>query len=235
MTERPARAPGTRLPSIYKENAVVSNAVSSDAPFEVVFVCTGNRARSALAEALFRYYAAGVEIGVSSVGTLPLGPMPPLPDAAEAGRRLEVDLSEHRARSIDQVDLRSADLVVGFEPGHVAAAVVEGGAPPDRTFLLGELVTLLDLQTSEKDHRARARLVVADAGSRRTRTRARPGVRIVHDPFGRSSKAMQETAEEIDRLIRQLVAGLFGLDVPTAGSTGVLRRLVGRRRPSGSQ
>lgn len=216
---------------------MVSNALSPDTRFEVVFVCTGNRARSALAEALFRYYTAGVEVDVdvSSVGTLPLGPMPPLRDAAEAGKRLEVDLSEHRARSLGQVDLRSADLIVGFEPGHVAAAVVEGGAPPDRTFLFGELVTLLDLQTEEKDHRARARLVVADAGSRRARTRARPGSRIVGDPFGRSSKAMQETAEEIDRMVRQLVSGLFGLDLSNVSSAGRLRRLVGRRKPRGSR
>jgi hypothetical protein len=32
----------------------------------------------------------------------------------------------------------------------------------------------------------------------------------VADPLGKPAKVMQQTAEEIDRLVRQLVLGLFG-------------------------
>jgi hypothetical protein len=42
----------------------------SDASFEVVFVCTGNRFRSPLAAALFGRATAGLPVSVSSRGTL---------------------------------------------------------------------------------------------------------------------------------------------------------------------
>ena len=43
--------------------------------------------------------------------------------------------------TIEQV--RNADLVIGFEPYHVAAAVVDGGAARERSFLLRELAGIL--------------------------------------------------------------------------------------------
>lgn len=198
-------------------------------PFEVVFVCTGNRARSPLAEALFRHHAAGIEPVVSSVGTLDLGPVPALPLGIEAAERLGVDLTRHRARTLRDLTLASADLVVGFEPMHVSAAVVEGGAHASRTFLLGELVTLLDVSTADSDPCERARFVVADADSRRVRYNARPDV-LIPDPLGKSAKVMRRTADQIDRLVRQLVIGLFGVEVPSAEPASGLRRAIGRGR-----
>jgi low molecular weight protein-tyrosine phosphatase len=186
-----------------------------DRVFEVVFVCTGNRARSALAEALFRHYADGIPTAVSSVGTQDVGSAPPLSDAIEAGRRLGVDLTGHRSRALRHTDLSSADLVLGFEQSHVSAAVVDGEANPARAFLLGELVMLLGTVAPEHEPSAHARSAVADADLRRARYRPDRTAVVVRDPLGRSSRVMRRTAEEIDRLVRQLVLGLFGAqDVP---------------------
>ncbi len=177
-------------------------------PFDVVFVCTGNRARSPLAEALFRKYAADVGATASSVGTLHAEGDLALPEAVEAARRLGVDLSAHSSRSIVAADLSRADLVLGFEPVHLSIAVVEAGASIGRTFLLGELVALLDLPKTQEDPRANARFAVSVADSRRIRSRPDPA-RAIADPYGASAKVMQATANEIDRLVRELAIGLF--------------------------
>ena len=53
-----------------------------------------------------------------------------------------IDVAAHRSRLLDSI--AAADLVVGFERIHVAAAVVDGGAQRDRVFTLPELVPLLE-------------------------------------------------------------------------------------------
>jgi len=181
----------------------------SEKPFAVVFVCTANRARSALAEVLFRHYTIGVETVASSAGVLDLGPLPALPECIEAARRLGVDLNTHRARALREVDLASADLVAGFELAHISAAVIDGNADARRTFLLGELITLVDACTTTSDPSARARAVVEIADSRRVRTRPALAHEIA-DPFGSPARTMTRTALEIDRCVQELVLALFG-------------------------
>lgn len=197
--------------------------------FEVVFVCTGNQARSPLAEALFRRYANRVHTMVASYGTQDVGAMPALPLAVEAARRLGIDLTAHRARAVRHARLESADLILGFEPFHVAAAVIDGRAPSSRTFLLGELVTLFDAPAFGGDPYERARTLLADADVRRVRSRPDPGAQVVEDPIGKPAEVMTRTGAEIDRLVRQLVSGLFGpLDDAVEKSNASSRRRWGK-------
>jgi protein-tyrosine-phosphatase len=187
-------------------------------PFAIVFVCTGNRARSALAEAIFRREAAGVDIVVASVGTMDVGPLPPFDLALEAGRRLGVDLSNHRATPLREVDLSRADLVLGFEVSHISAAVVEGGAHAERTFLLEELVRLLDVPNGKTSPCGDARRAIATADSRRIRTRPDPAL-VIDDVIGKPPRAVWETATAIDLAVRRLVALLFDVDGAVSSST----------------
>ena len=178
-------------------------------PFHTVFVCTGNRARSPLAAALFTRYAAGIDATASSVGVLDVTGAPALPDAVAAARRVGVELSGHTSRSLRTADLSQADLVLAFEPMHVSTAVIDAGADIGRTFLLGELASLLDVPPPDEDPCASARFVVSVADSRRVRSRP-DASRTIADPYGQPPRVMDEIADEIDALVHALVVGLFG-------------------------
>jgi protein-tyrosine phosphatase len=176
----------------------------------VVFLCTGNRARSPLALELFRRHTLRSGIRLSSFGTDDLGPVPALPEAVAAGDLLGVDLTTHRARAIVTPCLGTADLVVGFEPFHVAFAIVEGGAAAERTFTLPELVGLLEggslpVELSGLD---RARSCVAEAALRRAAAGRRPPPSLA-DPLGQPQRAFVRLAREIDVLTARLAEALL--------------------------
>jgi protein-tyrosine phosphatase len=178
--------------------------------FDVAFVCTGNRARSALAEELYRRYALGFETRARSLGTLDVGDVPALDDAIDAGRRLGVDLAAHRAVALRNGVLAEADLVLCFEPHHVAAAVIDGGAAAERTFLLRELAELLALSARPDGTPERAHAEVTAAHDRRPKPRTSAARFVIPDPAGHPPSVMLATATEIDELVRRIVRGLFG-------------------------
>jgi low molecular weight protein-tyrosine phosphatase len=175
---------------------------------EIVFVCTGNRARSPLAEALLRGRVSDQPVRVGSRGTGDVGTVPVLREMASAAARLGVDLTAHRATPLAPMELRDTDLVVGFEPFHVAAAVVDGGAPRKRVFTLPELVELLSpLDNPPADLRERLALHVADADSRRASTHW--SAASVPDPLGAPQRVFDETATSIAGLVTRLADVLF--------------------------
>ena len=180
-------------------------------PFEVVLICTGNRARSPVAEGFLRTLTDGLPVRVSSVGVLDLGPVPALPEAVETAAALGLDISAHRARCVLAHDLSGADLVLGFERRHVATAVVDARAPRERTFTILELVELLERidPPSGGASAERARAVVARAAALR-RQRAVDHLDEVPDPLGGSRETYRETISRVRSLCERVAVGLFG-------------------------
>ena len=111
--------------------------------FSIVFVCTGNRFRSPLAEAFVRRLTLGLPVTTESFGTLELEDAPALPEALEIGLQCGLDLSSHRTRHVGHASLDQVDLVLGFDETHVRRAVVDAKAPRRRAFTLRGIARVL--------------------------------------------------------------------------------------------
>jgi arsenate reductase len=87
---------------------VSNGTATSDRPIRVLFVCTGNSARSIMAEALLRHHGGG-EFEVHSAGTEPRGINPlTLKVLADAG----IDASFARSKSVNEYLGQEFDYVV---------------------------------------------------------------------------------------------------------------------------
>ena len=93
-------------------------------PIRVLFVCTGNSARSLMAEALLRH-SGGAAFEVHSAGTEPKGVNPlTLRVLAEAG----LDASDARSKSVDEFAGQSFDYVITVcDQARQACPVFPGG------------------------------------------------------------------------------------------------------------
>ena len=74
----------------------------------VLILCTGNSARSQMAEGLLRKMA-GDRFEVESAG---VDPVRVRPEAIEAMREIGVNISEHRSKSVDEFARQEFDYVV---------------------------------------------------------------------------------------------------------------------------
>jgi arsenate reductase len=74
----------------------------------VLILCTGNSARSQMAEGLLRH-DAGERFDVESAGTKPGGVRP---EAIAAMKELGIDISGHRSKHVDEFDGQRFDYVI---------------------------------------------------------------------------------------------------------------------------
>jgi protein-tyrosine phosphatase len=100
----------------------------------LVFVCKGNICRSPFAEAVAR--ARGFR--TASFGLDATAGLPADADAIRIAREFSVDLDAHRTTPATGMVLGGGDLVVGFEPWHLAGWVgPTAGEPVWQSTLLG--------------------------------------------------------------------------------------------------
>ena len=74
----------------------------------VLILCTGNSARSQMAEGLLRHLA-GEKFDVFSAGTKPVGLNP---NAVKAMSEIGIDISGHRSKSVDEFSGQQFDYVI---------------------------------------------------------------------------------------------------------------------------
>src|SRR5579872_1642031 len=74
----------------------------------VLILCTGNSARSQMAEGLLRY-DAGAQFAVESAGT---NPTPVKPEAVQVMKEIGIDISGHRSKSADVFAGQPFDIVL---------------------------------------------------------------------------------------------------------------------------
>jgi protein-tyrosine-phosphatase len=169
-------------------------------------VCTANQGRSPVAEVVARGLAPPT-VEVSSCGVHATQGRPPLPEVIIAAAALGIDVSAHRAQPLERASTAGADLVVGFEPGHVAAAVVEGGTQRERAFTLTEVVWLLE--RARLGSRSQPAKLVSAAAERRNLER-KPA-QLILDPAGRTQPQVDRIVNEVTALTRRLTRLLFGV------------------------
>jgi protein-tyrosine phosphatase len=112
---------------------------------DILVVCTGNICRSPMAEGLLRHMLPEKSlpaVHVHSAGTHGLDDQPAASFAIQAAAEMGVDISGHRARSLDREMVSHADPILVMEPFHkeiVARAVLPQES--DRIRLLADFET----------------------------------------------------------------------------------------------
>jgi protein-tyrosine-phosphatase len=116
----------------------------SNETHSVLFICTANRIRSVMAEALFQELVQEVDPEgtwqIGSAGTWAHDGLPPMPFATEAMAQRGIDVSAHRSRSVDQTPLADYALILVMERGHKESLSWELPELRDRIHLVTEMI-----------------------------------------------------------------------------------------------
>jgi len=99
---------------------------SKTMPRRVLILCTGNSARSQMAEGLLRHLGGGAALEVHSAGTKPAG-LNPL--AVEALREIGLDISAQRSKSVEEFSGQRFDTVITVCDSAAESCPVFPGAP----------------------------------------------------------------------------------------------------------
>lgn len=83
----------------------------------VIFLCTGNAARSVMATVMARDRAPS--LSVRGAGTLSIPDLPMSQRTRIALQALGLEDRDHRSHQLDSGDTQWADVIVAFEPDHI--------------------------------------------------------------------------------------------------------------------
>ena len=174
----------------------------------VLLVCTANRCRSVMAEAMLsaRLTARGATVTVASAGLLGAGQRPPAEVVSVLADR-GMHVAGYRSRQLTAADLAGADLVLGLGREHVRHCAVLQPDAWARAFTLRELVR----RGAQAGPRGPGEplaswLARAAAGRSRRDLLGRAPQDDVADPFGGPLAGYRAAAGLLDQLTRDLVA-----------------------------
>ena len=156
----------------------------------VVFVCTGNAARSVMAGAVLSHMGWAK---VVTAGTMVIEGLPMSWRTRHALQELGVSVPAHRSRQLSDRDARDADLIVCFETFHVAYIRREHPEAAHKTATIRRLVR--DLPT-----------VGGDVGALGLAEVELEDWENVEDPAGGELDVVVACAKEVAALVDELAA-----------------------------
>jgi protein-tyrosine phosphatase len=186
-----------------------------------------------MAEGLLRrlFAHAGVGATVGSAGLLP-GGAPATPEAIATMVARRVDIRRHVSRTIDEEMATTTPLVIGMTRQHVREACATYGAPMERTFTLKELVRRgTEVGGRHTGEPVAAWLARMNAGRTAADLMGEHPDDDIADPVGRPRAEYEQTADELEDLLVQLVDQLIGGPPPSAAYAEPARVRRGVARP----
>lgn len=185
--------------------------MTSNTPFAVLTVCTGNLHRSVLAEHVLTAAAGRLELGwtVHSAGiaATPGRPIDPRTERVLARSRIPVipDWTTHR---VQPEALAAADLIlVAAEEHRRAIAELDPGALT-RVYLLRQFARLAAAVRESGGAPAGPDLVAAANAARAHLQPVPPGADDIPDPVGRPDRVLRGCLRDIEATIETIVSAI---------------------------